>query len=111
MTGSLFIDTSVLVFAYDRSEPEKQGYARQTLGQSQSILIWKNGYGLESPQEIPLGQRGLVKNRERAWQASVLATPFVLNHTILWNSAVVCLDSSAWPKYPEAICTRTCTLV
>jgi predicted nucleic acid-binding protein len=31
MTGSVFVDTNVLVYAYDRSEPEKQAQALQVL--------------------------------------------------------------------------------
>ncbi len=31
MNGSVFVDTNVLVYAYDRSEPEKQGQALEIL--------------------------------------------------------------------------------
>lgn len=31
MNGSIFVDTNVLVYAYDRSEPEKQGRALEVL--------------------------------------------------------------------------------
>ncbi len=31
MNGSVFVDTNVLVYAYDRSEPEKQGKALEVL--------------------------------------------------------------------------------
>jgi predicted nucleic acid-binding protein len=31
MNGSVFVDTNVLVYAYDRSEPEKQGQALEVL--------------------------------------------------------------------------------
>lgn len=40
MTGSLFIDTNVLVYAYDRSEPDKQQQARVALKQ---LAITRSG--------------------------------------------------------------------
>ena len=31
MNGNIFVDTNILVYAYDRSEPEKQGRAVEVL--------------------------------------------------------------------------------
>lgn len=45
MTGKYLVDTNVLVYAYDRSEPEKQAKALEVLD-----ALAKDGNGLLSPQ-------------------------------------------------------------
>lgn len=47
MTGHLFVDTNVLVYAYDRSEVEKMAEARETLGALASTRA-----GVISPQVL-----------------------------------------------------------
>lgn len=47
MTGKYLVDTNLLVYAYDRSEPEKQAKAVELL----DALI-KNGSGILSPQVL-----------------------------------------------------------
>src|SRR3990172_2220805 len=45
MTGKHLVDTNLLVYAYDRSEPEKQAKAVELLDE-----LVKNGTGILSPQ-------------------------------------------------------------
>ena len=45
MTGKYLVDTNLLVYAYDRSEPEKQTKAVELLDE-----LVKNGSGILSPQ-------------------------------------------------------------
>ncbi len=45
MTGKYLVDTNVLVYAYDRSEPDKQAKAAEILD-----TLAKNGAGVLSPQ-------------------------------------------------------------
>ena len=45
MTGKQLVDTNVLVYAYDRSEPEKRAQAIEILD-----ALVKNGSGVLSPQ-------------------------------------------------------------
>ena len=47
MTGKHLVDTNLLVYAYDRSEPEKQTKAVEILDE-----LVKNGTGILSPQVL-----------------------------------------------------------
>jgi predicted nucleic acid-binding protein len=47
MTGRYLVDTNLLVYAYDRSEPEKQAKAVELLDE-----LVKNGTGILSPQVL-----------------------------------------------------------
>jgi predicted nucleic acid-binding protein len=79
MTGKHLIDTNVLVYAYDRSEPEKQTKAVVILDE-----LVKNGTGILSPQV--LSEFYTVVTRKLA----VLLTPqegyaSISNYIRSWN--------------------------
>lgn len=59
MNGSIFVDTSVLVYAYDRSEPVKQARAVEVLGR-----LGRAGRGVISSQV--LGEFFVVVTRRLA---------------------------------------------